>query len=546
MSGYQWWRQGVAGAARSRLTGMAAAGWAAVSGHRLFTAAFSLGTALRVITMLGYPPAIWFGGDSASYLSTALRLLPSTSRVSGYGLMLALLRPFHSFAVVTAVQHAMGLAVALMIYLLLRRYRLPAWGATLAALPVLLSAYQVQLEHEILPSAAFSFLVMAAVTLTLWWRGTRPGWATALAGLCLAVSATCWPVGLPVLAVYLLYLLLRRQRWQVLAATVAISALPLASYLAWFDHTRGQLAFSNSDGVYLWSRTMSFADCAVIRPPADERALCPGQPLGRRPAASVFLWEPGSPLSNLPGKRFAPAKNSLALAFAFRAITAQPLAYLTAVAHDTALAFAWDIPPHPLAVMTWRYEFAYATSHWISPQFQLAKGHTVASDQRAYGGVTGTRAVEPFAGLLRGYQRFGYLRGPFLAAVLLIGLAGIARHWRHGGIRRLPRWGGPGLFPWAVSLTLLVVPVATADYSLRYVLISVPAACLAAGLAFAGPGEVEAPGPLAGGAGAGAEAREAAAAGEAAGAACRWKPSTRANARPAATQASGIATIVYR
>jgi hypothetical protein len=229
-----------ASAARSWLTGGAAAGWSAVSRHRLFTAAFGFGAALRVITMLGYSPAIWFGGDSASYLSTGLRLLPSTSRVSGYGLMLALLRPFHSFAVVTAVQHAMGLAVAVLIYRLLRRYRLPAWGATLAALPVLLSAYQIQLEHEILPSAAFSFLVMAAVTLMLWWRGSGPGWATALAGLCLAVSATFWPVGLPLLIVFLLYLVLRRQQWQALAATVAISALPLMGYLAWFDHTRSR------------------------------------------------------------------------------------------------------------------------------------------------------------------------------------------------------------------------------------------------------------------------------------------------------------------
>jgi hypothetical protein len=474
---------GAAGAAWAR----AAAGWSAPARHRLFTAAFCLGAALRVVTMLGYPPAIWFGGDSASYLSTALRLLPSTSRVSGYGLMLALLRPFHSFAVVTAVQHAMGLAVAVMTYLLLRRYRLPAWGATLAALPVLLSAYQIQLEHEILPSAAFGFLVMAAVTLTLWWRGARPTWAAALAGLCLAVSATFWPVGLPLLIVFLLYLVLRRQQWQVLAATVAISALPLVSYLAWFDHTRGHVAFSSSDGVYLWSRTMTFANCAVIRPPADERGLCPDQPLGRRPAASVFLWDPGSPLSKLPGNRFAPAKNALALHFAFRAIAAQPLAYLAAVAHDTALAFAWNIPPHPLAVMTWRYEFAAATSRWISPRRQLAKRHTVASDQRAYGGVTGTRAVRPFAGFLRGYQRFAYLRGTFLGVLLLTGLAGIVRCWRHGGMRHSAGWGGPGLYPWVTSVALLVVPVATADYSLRYVLISAPAICLAAGFAFARP-----------------------------------------------------------
>ena len=151
--------------------------------HRLFAAAFGLGLVVRLITMLGFPPAIWFGGDSASYLSTALYHAPGTSRLSGYGFVLFLLKPFHSFAVVTAVQHLMGLAVGVMIYALLRRYGLPGWGATLAALPVLLDAYQIELEHEILPSATFGFLVMVAITLTLWWRRDRPLWATVAAGI---------------------------------------------------------------------------------------------------------------------------------------------------------------------------------------------------------------------------------------------------------------------------------------------------------------------------------------------------------------------------
>ena len=107
--------------------------------------------------------------------------------------MLLLLSPFHSFAVVTAVQHLMGLAAGVMLYVLLRRYGLPAWGATLAAVPVLFDAYQIELEHEILPSASFGFLVMVAITLTLWWRGERPLWATVTAGAILA-GRGCHPV----------------------------------------------------------------------------------------------------------------------------------------------------------------------------------------------------------------------------------------------------------------------------------------------------------------------------------------------------------------
>jgi len=461
------------------------AAWAAIGRHRLFAAAFGLGLVVRVITMLGFPPAIWFGGDSASYLSAALYRTPGTSRLSGYSLVLLVLSPFHSFAVVTAAQHLMGLAVGVMIYALLRRYGLPGWGATLAALPVLLGAYQIELEHEILPSAPFGFLVMVAVTLTLWWRAERPLWATVAAGFVLAAGATLWPVGLPLLIVFLLYLTVRRVGWRVLGATAAAGAIPLAGYVLWFHSAHGRYAFSNSDGIFLWSRTMTFANCAIIRPPAGELALCPRQPVAQRPAASVFIWEKSSPLNSVPGPRFSAHKNALALHFALRAIAAQPGGYLADVLHDASLAFHWSIPDHPSLDMTHRYEFAFATNQWIAPDYVLGHGHTVAFDQFRYGGVTSTRAVEPFAGWMRGYQRFAYVRGTVLGILLLIGLGGIVRSWRGGGIRRLGDWGGPGLYPWLTSVCLLLVPVMTADYSERYVLISVPAVCLAAALAFA-------------------------------------------------------------
>ncbi len=468
--------------------------------HRWFAAAAAGGLALRVITMLGFPPAIWFGGDSASYLSTALRHVPGTSRLSGYGVLLLVLRPFHSFAVVTAVQHLMGLAIAVMMYAVLRRCGLPGWGATLATLPVLFSAYQVQLEQEILPSASFCCLVMTAVTLTLWWPDRRRPPQASAAGALLAVSACFWPVGLPVLVVFLLVLAVRRAGWRVLAASAAAAALPLAGYLAWFDHTYHRVAFSNSDGIYLWSRTMSFANCAVIRPPPGEAGLCPSRTAGRRPAASTYIWAPDSPLDHLPGKKFSVAKNALAMRFALRAIAAQPAGYLTAVLHDVSLAFYWNIAGHPSALMTRRYEFGYATRYWIAPGAVVVPGHTVASDQLSYGGAAATRAVPPFAGWLAAYQRVAYLRGTVLAAVLALGLGGILRCCRGAWLRAGGQRGGPALFPWLAAVTALVAPVLTADYSERYVLIAVPLACLAGGLAFARPtGPPQPPGGAAAG-----------------------------------------------
>ena len=65
--------------------------------------------------------------------------------------------------------------------------RLPGWGATLAALPVLLDVYQIQLEQEMLASVAFGFLVMAALTLILWWRDKPPIWASGAAAVLLGI-----------------------------------------------------------------------------------------------------------------------------------------------------------------------------------------------------------------------------------------------------------------------------------------------------------------------------------------------------------------------
>src|ERR1700745_3258537 len=101
---------------------------------------------------------MWFGGDSASYLATGLRLIPDPARVGGYGFMLWILRPLHSFALVAAVQHLMGLAMGVLIYLLARRFGLPAWAATLATIPVLFDAYELQLESAALPHVPVAVL----------------------------------------------------------------------------------------------------------------------------------------------------------------------------------------------------------------------------------------------------------------------------------------------------------------------------------------------------------------------------------------------------
>src|SRR6516162_7288214 len=455
--------------------------------HWLFGLVLAGALVLRVLAMLAFRPIMWFGGDSASYLATGLRLIPDPSRVGGYGFMLWVLRPVHSFALVAAVQHLMGLAMGVIIYLLARRYGLPAWAATLAAIPVLFDAYELQLEADAVPDIAFGFLVVLALYLLLRSPGERSVGETTAAAFLLGASALLWPVGLALLGVLLVVLLaallIRRAGLVTVLAALLAGALPVAAYSAWFSIHRHQFSLTRSDGVYLWSRTMSFADCAVIRPPAAERPLCP--PPGPRIAASLYIWNADSPVLAMPGGRFSARTNRLALHFALRAIVAQPGGYAAAVGHDFALSFFWDRPVHPKAGIVDRYQFADAATAWVPASEYTPGGGTVAGDQAAYNGgrqpegATPTRVVQPYASWLVSYQRYVYLRGTLLGVILLAALAAmIARR----------RAGGAGL-PWAFAVTILLVPPLIADFDLRYVLIAVPSACLAGALAFApGPG----------------------------------------------------------
>ncbi len=442
--------------------------------HALFGLVLAAAIVVRVLVMLAFRPIMWFGGDSASYLATGLRLIPDSSRVGGYGFVLWLLRPLHSFAAVAALQHLAGLAIGVLIYLLARRYGLPAWVATLAAVPVFFDAYELQLESDAVPDIPFGLLVFVALYLLLRTPGERRPAATVPAAFVIGVTAIIWPVGLVLLAVLLVALVIRRAGGLAVAAAILAGAVPVAGYAAWFDLHEHQFALTRSEGVYLWSRTMSFANCAVIKPPADERELCP--PGGTRIAASLYIWDGNSPLLRMPGGRFSARTNALARNFALRAIAAQPGGYLTAAGHDVALSFSWDRPVHPDAGIVDRYQFSDAGTAWVPAGMRTLGGGTVAGDQAAYhaGRPAPTRAMAPFASWLVSYQRYVYLRGTLLGAILLGGL-----------VAMILRRRGPAGLPWAFAMTILVVPPMIADFDLRYLVPAVPAGCLAAALAFA-------------------------------------------------------------
>lgn len=475
---------------------------AAVRRHWIFALAAALAILPRAVAMLGFQPAVLYRLDSYDYLHGAVRLSPNVVNVSGYSVFLWLLRPLHSIAVVTAVQHVMGLGMATMIYVLLRRYGVPAWGATLAAAPVLFDRSQLMAEQLIMADVLAMTLMLAGLTVLLIRR--PPSLAAGVAaGLLVGASVTVRPTGLPLVAAVPVYLLLSGGRWRRVAgwlrggAALAAGLAPVVAYLAWFASVHGSVSLTNSDGLFLWARTMSFASCKVIRPPASLRPLCPSaQPDGfaqsqpsLRPPPSSYLWNhhawqwrhPGPGL--VPGTgAFTPARNERALKFAVLAIRAQPGAYLEVIARESLLPFTGTsdlrFPAYQTSIAT-----LPAALHGYAISAVLAYTGTTQGVARDLGGHLGTHLRQPYAAVLNDYQNVIFLPGAVLALIVLTGLAGcFAPRRRTAEV----------VFFFALAVTLTVIPTAEHEYDYRYVLPAVPLACIAAALTLRRPAEVPA------------------------------------------------------
>jgi len=459
-----------------------------LAGNKLFAAALIPALLLRADAELGYRWQSWFN-DSFNYVTSAVTMSLDPTRPSGYAVYLRVLEPLHSYALVTVSQHLMGMLVAVMIYALARhRFGVPAPIAVLATLPVLYDGFEIQLEHLIMADTLFLFLVMAAVTLVLW--QPRPSWRACLAaGVLLGLSGVVRSTGLPLLAVFGVYLLIvylpgvfaagprgwagRRALLAGVAAFAISFAIPVAGYEGWYDMQHGEFAMTDSTGIFLYSRVMTFADCSQLRLTADLLSLCTAVPPDKRPVAQAYIWAQSSPLNRFPAPKFSPLSNSLAEEFALKAIEAQPGAYARTVLDDTWRSFAWNRTVFPNSATYDEYLFGY---HSLAiPAGHSRGGYPSAEAYYAHGDPV-TSVVNPFAAAIRVYQRYVWLPGTVYGLILLLGLAGCAVAWR--------RAGGAALLPWGCSLALIVAPAATAEFDYRYVLTATPFACLAAALAF--------------------------------------------------------------
>jgi hypothetical protein len=481
--------------------------------HWQFAVVVAAAVVVRLIVILVYPPILWFN-DSYNYIYDAVTHIPDRVRPNGYPFFLDLLMPLRSAYPLAVLQAAMGVAMGVVIYALLRHRGLPWWGAILPTLPVLFDSYELHLEHMITADTLFIFLATVAVVILCW--NDRPSVPVmAVAGLLIGYATLVRSVGQPLLVVVLVAMLARRVGWRRLATLVVAGVVPIAAYMFWFHSTYGNYALTGSSGTFLYSRVSTFAECSKMHPSADIRVLCDPTPPKLRPVSGEYIWTNNelppldrvtTPLFNLNNSadtslRFTPHVNNIAGKFAKDAILSQPYDYLRVVVADTLHTFGWNRQPDPDNYYGNGPDFQFGVyaspvPWWAGPadQSQVAAwNRQYGKDQQAQAmfrarqefggsGLGNTRVVRPWERYLQKYQRYFYLRGTLLGLIVLIGLAGVLARWR--------RLGGLGLLPWMVGAVLIVLPPMTAGFSYRYVLAAVPAICLAAGLAFArGPGD---------------------------------------------------------
>ena len=428
---------------------------AALAGaHRLFTGLLAAGLVLRIVTFLAYRPALIYF-DSTRYLDRLHDLQPGLVRPSGYPIFLWLLPTEWKLAIVPAVQHLFGLAIAVLIYSVLVRLGVRRTWSALATAPVLLDGYQLNIEQYILSEALFEMLLVSACVLLLWRRPPSPI-AAAAAGLAIAGAIlTRSSAMLVVVPAVLGLVFLRPPRGRFVALGVAL-LVPIVAYAAWFKSEHGSYALNGFGGQFLYARVAPFADCDEFDVPHEERGLCETTPPDERPAIDVYMWNnKRSPLYRLGLER--EERVEVGGRFARRVILHQPLDYAVEVGADFLYGF-WPThserrrdPP----VSRWQFQREF-------PVYRDRESET-AEILRADGYSEGV-ADRTLTGFLRIWQRFVYTYGPLLLICLVLGLvaaAGIGRA-RGSGLRT-----ASFLFTF-VALAVYGVSVAAGEFTWRY------------------------------------------------------------------------------
>ncbi|HEX8052914.1 MAG TPA: glycosyltransferase family 39 protein [Thermoleophilaceae bacterium] len=433
----------------------------------------ALAVALRGLAMAAYAPAFLGYPDTSFYVAVANEgASEDPFRPGGYPVFL---RAVHAFGITGTVliQHVLGLATAMLLFLIVRRLGGSQWVALVPAAAVALCGSQVMIEHALLSEPLFAFLVAAALYACVRSLDDGIGWAVA-AGMLLgaAVPVRLVALGLiPVAAIWLVLASPRRRLLVGLAFTVVAASIP-AAWGAVNDFTR--------TGPYnFYGRVGPFADCHRFDPPSGTRMLCIKSPPDRRGSTYSFIFTGGSPAVAYFGHPQGypePTKDDVdrIRRFARAAAIGQPLDYVRTVAKDSFRYLApevWRPPPGDATQMPEELNQYFTSSGWT--------GTAVRRSRAYYGGGVHPTANEPLLEALRVYERGTRFTGLAFVLVLLPALA--APFLLRGRAR------AGALLLLLCGLALLAVPVATIFYDYRFAIPALGALATAGAL---GAGEI--------------------------------------------------------
>ena len=426
------------------------AAWRAVGllcRHWVLALLLAAGFLLRMLTQLGYQPALLFI-DSKKYIFGTNFTATQWGSYDPLGYTLLVLRPVLAFAglsLVVLLQHVLGLAMAVALYALMLRRGVARWLAALAVAPVLLDAYQLNAEQTIMPDVLFEALLVAGIVLLLWQPRPRPVFIV-LGGLALGACAPVREVGEALILPALVYVLAAASGWRTRllhgAALALCFALPVVGYMGYSAvilHYGFEL--SNMGDAYLYGRAAHAADCAALKTPAELRPLCPSPSAAATLGVDGLVNNPESPrVTYTPRVNVRPgvmlSTVPLQRQFAYAVLRQQPMRVAGDVARDAVKIFALtrDTDQGDTPVERWQFQTSYP---YFPPGITRDGTHSASAVFAAAGGGGPARVYRPAAVLLRDYQlRGGYTPGPVFLLALLAGIAGMLTIGRRDPDRR--------------------------------------------------------------------------------------------------------------
>ena len=398
--------------------------------HWLLVVLLAAGLALRIAAQIAYLPALIYV-DTLKYLYGAS---PGADPL-GYTLVLRAILVFGDLSLVALAQHLLGLALAVALYAVLLRRGTNRWLAAVAVAPVLLDAYQVQIEQTIMPDVWFEAMIVAGLGLLLW-RPEITARLAAAAGLVLGLSATVHQVGELLIVPAVFYLVVaagnaRRAVTTAVALAVAF-ALPIVLYCSTSYVRTGHFRLAHGQATV--GRVVAAADCATLALPPAVRPLCP-TPHEQANGPDWLEHSKYSPLfaTSIPA---GTSRGKLISELTSAIKSQQPLRIVGGIVRDSVRLFAVTRTPNPWVTPLSRWQFQ--TRYPVYPQWiTLGPGNVivvgvqhVAFGQFRYSklkpGYGGRAQVDrPVAGFLRSYQlNGGFTPGPFLLVCTLLGVIG--------------------------------------------------------------------------------------------------------------------------